>query len=66
MIVFDVRTFSNNVALGMVLKGDLDLSNNFLLGVAELANKSYVKTYFAQAPYMLSANTAVLLLNTTK
>ncbi len=64
--IVDIRTSSNNVALGMVIKGELDLSNNFLPGVAELANKGYVQTYYAQAPYMLSANTAVLFLNTTK
>lgn len=64
--IVDIRTSSNNVALGMVIKGELDLSNNFLPGVAELASKGYVKTYFANAPYMLSANTAVLFLNTTK
>ena len=64
--IVDIRTSSNNVALGMVLKGEIDLSNNFLPGVAELANKGYVSTYFAEAPYMLSANTAVLFLNTTK
>jgi peptide/nickel transport system substrate-binding protein len=64
--IVDIRTSSNNVALGMVLQGDLDLSNNFLPGVAELANQGYVKTYYAEAPYMLSANTAVLFLNTTK
>jgi len=58
--IVDIRTSSNNVALGMVLQGDLDLSNNFLPGVAELA------TYYDGAPYMLSANTAVLFLNTTK
>jgi len=64
--IVDIRTSSNNVALGMVVKGELDMSNNFLPGVAELANKDYVQTYYAQAPYMLSANTAVLFLNTTK
>ncbi|MFZ0492602.1 MAG: ABC transporter substrate-binding protein [Acidimicrobiia bacterium] len=64
--IVDIRTSSNNVALGMVLKGELDLSNNFLPGVAEMANKGYVSTYYAEAPYMLSANTAVLFLNTTK
>jgi peptide/nickel transport system substrate-binding protein len=50
----------------MVIQGQLDVSNNFLPGVAELANKGYVKTYFAKEPYMLSANTAILFLNTTK
>jgi peptide/nickel transport system substrate-binding protein len=64
--IVDIRTSSNNVALGMVLKGELDLSNNFLPGVAELANQGYVDTYYEEAPYMLSANTAVLFLNTTK
>jgi peptide/nickel transport system substrate-binding protein len=64
--IVDIRTSSNNVALGMVIKGELDLSNNFLPGVAELADKGYVQTYFAGPPYMLSANTAVLFLNTTK
>jgi peptide/nickel transport system substrate-binding protein len=64
--IVDIRTSSNNVALGMVLQGDLDLSNNFLPGVAELADQGYVETYYDGAPYMLSANTAVLFLNTTK
>jgi peptide/nickel transport system substrate-binding protein len=64
--IVDIRFSSNNVALGAVIKGEVDLSNNFLPGVATLAQKGYVKTYFAQAPYMLSANTAVLFLNTTK
>ncbi|MFZ3151617.1 MAG: ABC transporter substrate-binding protein [Anaerolineaceae bacterium] len=64
--IVDMRTSSNNIALGMVIKGEMDLSNNFLPGVAELAKKGYVSTYYAEAPYMLSANTAVLFLNTTK
>ncbi len=64
--IVDIRFSSNNVALGAVIKGDVDLSNNFLPGVATLADKGYVKTYFAKAPYMLSANTAVLFLNTSK
>jgi peptide/nickel transport system substrate-binding protein len=64
--IVDIRFASNNVALGSVVKGELDLSNNFLPGIATLAEKGYVTTYFAEAPYMLSANTAVLFLNTTK
>jgi len=63
--IVDIRTSSNNVALGMVLKGELDLSNNYLPGVADMSSRGYVQTYFADAPYMLSANTAVLFLNTT-
>jgi peptide/nickel transport system substrate-binding protein len=64
--IVDIRTASNNVALGMVVQGQLDLSNNFLPGIAELSRQGYVSTYFADAPYMLSANTAVLFLNTSK
>ena len=64
--IVDIRCASNNIALGMVLKGELDLSNNFLPGIAEMSEKGYVETYFAKAPYMLAANTAVLFLNTTK
>jgi peptide/nickel transport system substrate-binding protein len=64
--IVDIRYASNNVALGSVIKGDLDLSNNFLPGIATLSEQGYVETYFPEAPYMLSANTAVLFLNTTK
>jgi peptide/nickel transport system substrate-binding protein len=64
--IVDIRTASNNVALGMVIKGELDLSNNYLPGIADLSERGYVSTYFADAPYMLSANTAVLFLNTTQ
>lgn len=64
--IVDIRTASNNVALGMVIKGDLDLSNNYLPGIADLSDRQYVDTYFADPPYMLAANTAVLFLNTTK
>jgi len=64
--IVDIRFSSNNVALGSVIKGDVDLSNNFLPGIATLADKGYVSTYFPEAPYMLAANTAVLFLNTTK
>ncbi len=64
--IVDIRFSSNNVALGAVIKGEVDLSNNFLPGIATLAEKGYVQTYFAGPPYMLSANTAVLFLNTTK
>jgi len=63
--IVDIRTSSNNVALGMVTMGDIDLSNNFLPGIAELSKQGYVDTYFEGPPYMLSANTAVLFLNTT-
>ncbi|MCR4403972.1 MAG: ABC transporter substrate-binding protein [Candidatus Acetothermia bacterium] len=64
--IVDMRFSTNTVALGSVIKGDVDLSNNFLPGIAHLTQWGYVQTYFAGPPYMLSANTAVLFLNTTK
>jgi peptide/nickel transport system substrate-binding protein len=63
--IVDIRVSSNNVALGMVLQGQLDLSNNFLPGVATLVDNGYVGSYFPKAPYMLAANTAYLAMNLT-
>jgi peptide/nickel transport system substrate-binding protein len=65
--IVDLVNGSNNVALGQVLQGQLDLSNNFLPGIATLVKGGYgAQTYYPEAPYMLSANTAWLLLNLTK
>ena len=64
--VVDIVNSSNNVMLGLVLQGGIDVSNNFLPGIATLVDRGYVKTYYAEAPYNLSANTAWLLMNTTK
>lgn len=62
--IVDIVNGSNNVALGMVLQGGLDLSNNFLPGVASLVAGGYgVQTYYPEAPYMLSANVAALIIN---
>jgi peptide/nickel transport system substrate-binding protein len=64
--IVEIRFATNNLALGSLLKGEIDLSNNFLPGIATLASLGYVKTYLPKPPYMLSANTAVLFLNLTK
>lgn len=62
--IVDIVNGSNNVALGLVLQGGLDLSNNFLPGVASLVQGGYgVQTYYPEAPYMLSANVAALIIN---
>ena len=61
--IVDIRVSSNNVALGMILQGQLDLSNNFLPGVASLIDNGYATSYYAKAPYMLAANTAYLAIN---
>jgi peptide/nickel transport system substrate-binding protein len=65
--VIDLVNSSNNVALSLVLNGQEDLNNNYLPGVASLIKGGYgLSTYYANPPYMLSANTAWLLPNLTK
>lgn len=65
--VVDIVNSSNEVALGLLLQGNMDLSNNFLPGVANLVKgNTKIKTYYPDEPYMLSANTAALIPNTTK
>jgi peptide/nickel transport system substrate-binding protein len=65
--IVDVATPSNEVALGMLLQKGLDLSNNFLPGVANLVKGNFgITTFYNEPPYMLSANTAWLVPNTTK
>ena len=68
----DVVNGSNNVELANLTTGQIDWSNNFLPGISVLVNglggsSAYgIKTYYPKAPYMLSANTAWLEMNTTK
>jgi peptide/nickel transport system substrate-binding protein len=64
--IVDIVNGANNVALGLLMQGGIDLSNNFLPGVATLVDKGYVSTYFKAAPYMLSGNTAWLVTNNLK
>jgi len=65
--IVDIVNSSNEAALGLLLQGGIDLSNNFLPGIATLVKGGYkLQTYFPEAPYMLSANTTWLVLNTKK
>jgi peptide/nickel transport system substrate-binding protein len=64
--IVDIVNGANNVALGLLMQGGIDLSNNFLPGIATLVQNGYVSTYYKQAPYMLSANTAWLVTNDKK
>ncbi|AKI96653.1 ABC transporter substrate-binding protein [Kosmotoga pacifica] len=61
-----LRVLSNNVALGMIIKGELDISNFFLPGIPTIKKFYGIHTWFDGEPYMLSDNTAFLFLNTTK
>src|SRR5262249_28109725 len=47
------------------LQDNIDLSNNFFPGVDKYIGKNGIQTFYPKAPYMLSANTAWLLPNTT-
>jgi peptide/nickel transport system substrate-binding protein len=65
--IVDIVNISNNVALGQVIQGLIDLDNNYLPGVPSIVSGGYgITTYFPQPPYMLSANTAWLVMNLTK
>ena len=59
----------NNVELSAMLSNNLDWSNNFLPGINSLivgGGDSFLQTYYPTAPFMLSANTVWLELNTSK
>jgi peptide/nickel transport system substrate-binding protein len=65
--IVDIVNSSNNVALGQLLAGNLDLDNNYLPGIAQIVAGGYgITTYFAGPPYMLAGNTAWLVPNTKK
>ncbi|HEV2778313.1 MAG TPA: ABC transporter substrate-binding protein [Actinophytocola sp.] len=65
--IVDIVNSSNEAALGLLLQGGIDLSNNFLPGISTLVRGGYkLETYFPEAPYMLSANTTWLVMNTKK
>lgn len=55
---------SNNITLGMLMKGELDQSNNFIPGVAKVKTAFGLNTWYEDEPYMLSWNTANVYMNT--
>ena len=67
--IIDQVNGSNNVSLGQMLQGQIDLSNNFLPGINTIVSGigGYgIQTYYNKPPYMLSANTAWLATNNAK
>jgi peptide/nickel transport system substrate-binding protein len=65
--IVDLVNGANSIALGQLLQGGIDLSNNFLPGIASVVSGGYgITTYYDKAPFMLSANTAWLVMNTKK
>ena len=61
----DIHNTTNTASLQNFLQNKIDLSNNFFPGIdKQIGGK--IQTYFPKAPYMLAANTAWLVPNTTK
>ena len=63
--IVDIHNTSNTASLQNFLQSKIDLSNNFFPGINRYVG-SKVGTYYKKAPYMLAANTAWLVPNTTK
>jgi peptide/nickel transport system substrate-binding protein len=63
--IVDIHNTSNTASLQNFVQGNIDLSNNFFPGIDKLI-RGNIQTYYARAPYMLAANTAWLVPNTTK
>jgi len=61
-----VIVYSNNLALSMLVKGELDWSNFFIPGVPDVKAQYGIVTWYDEPPYHLPANTAFLFLNTQK
>jgi peptide/nickel transport system substrate-binding protein len=63
--IVDIHNTSNTASLQNFLQSKIDLSNNFFPGINRYVGRK-VGTYYSKAPYMLAANTAWLVPNTTK
>ncbi len=61
--VVDIKNGTNAAALANLLRGNIDLFNNF---APKSAIRGQFKTYFDKTPYHLGANTTWLFPNTTK
>ncbi|MDH6223687.1 MULTISPECIES: ABC transporter substrate-binding protein [Streptomyces] len=64
--IVDISNPSNEVVIGQIGQGQLDLSNNFLPGAASMIKTGKAVSYYDGPPYMMSANTAWLVPNTTR
>lgn len=64
-VVFQIVS-DNNVALGMVMKGEVDICNNYLPGLERVKDNYGLLTYYNGEPYNRSANVSMLYMNTEK
>lgn len=62
--IVDIHNTSNTASLANLLADNIDLSNNFFPGIDKQVGGK-IGTYYKKAPYMLAANTAWLVPNTT-
>jgi peptide/nickel transport system substrate-binding protein len=64
--VIDVLS-NNEVGMGLVLQGKVDLSNHYLPGINQIVDGDFgISTYYSEPPYMLSDNTTMLIPNNTR
>lgn len=63
-----LKIYSNSVSLGMVLRGDLDVSNFYLPGIPKLKNDypDTMETWYDEAPYNAPDNVVWMFMNTKK
>ena len=52
--------------LGMLMKGEIDLSNNFIPGVEKIKHGFGLLTWYENEPFMLPWNTAKVYMNTLR
>ncbi len=62
--IVDIHNTQNTASMQNFLQNNIDLSNNFFPGIDKQIGGRVI-TYYKSAPYMLSANTAWLVPNTT-
>jgi peptide/nickel transport system substrate-binding protein len=63
--IVDIHNTSNTASLQNFLRNQIDLSNNFFPGIEKQVGGK-IGTFYRRAPFMLPANTAWLIPNTTK
>jgi len=64
--IVDIHNTQNTASLQNFLQDKIDLSNNFFPGIDKSIGNGKIQTYYSKAPFMLSANTAWMVPNTTK
>ena len=65
--IVDIVNASNDITLGMLQQGEVDLSNNFLPGIDQIINgNEQITSFYDGPPYMQPANTVWMVPNTTK